>query len=129
MTAAKLPRPRSTSDLLPSEKQFIAELQHLEFGCFESLQIKQGELTLNPWPRAVRFVMFGGEAVRDSGQPQDFDLKKPVADFLEYVRTVDDGEIRQLKVRRGLPVSMELIQARTGPRQGCAQNGLSSCIP
>lgn len=111
MTAAKPQRPLSSSDLLPSEIQFIAALQQLEFGYFESLQIKQGELILNPWPRAVRLVMFGGEAVRDSGQPQDFDLKKPVADFLEYVRTVDDGEIRQLKVRRGLPVSMEITEA------------------
>jgi hypothetical protein len=31
-----------------------------------------------------------------------------MADLFEYIRGVDDGEIRRLEVRHGLPFSMEI---------------------
>ena len=52
----------------------------------------------------------------------EFDLKGEVADLFEYTRDVEDGEIRCLAVRHGLPFSMEIelpggrLRARSGGR-------------
>jgi hypothetical protein len=41
-------------------------------------------------------------------------------EFLEYVRTIDSGEIRCLEVRHGLPFSMEVehCQSANGGERG-----------
>jgi hypothetical protein len=41
--------PVTTHDLLPSEVAFVAAMQQLGFGRFEHLQIRGGELVLEPW--------------------------------------------------------------------------------
>ena len=88
---------------------FVAAMQHLGFGRFESVRIERGELVLNPWPATVRGVKFGSE---ESAGPQvssdEFELKRQVVEFFEYVRAVDAGEIRCLELRHGLPFSMEI---------------------
>ena len=55
-------QPVTIQDLLPSEATFVAAIQQLGFGRFEYLQIRNGELLLNPWPVAVRDVKFGTPA-------------------------------------------------------------------
>ena len=94
--------------LLPSEVGFIAAMQHLGFGLFEHLQIRGGELALNPPPVTVRYVKFG--TVATTGKPLDgaLELRQQLAEFFSYVREVDCGEIRTLEIRHGLPFSMEI---------------------
>lgn len=105
-------RPVSTRDLLPSERTFVTAVSRLGFGRFEYLRIERGELVLDPWPTVVRDVKFGSQ---DPGAakiaPDDFELKPQVAEFFEYVRAVDAGEIRTLEVKHGLPFSMEIEMA------------------
>ena len=105
-------RPTSTRDLRPSERAFAAAMSDLGFGRFEYLRIERGELILNPWPSVVRDVKFGSQ---DPGSakvpPAEFELKPQVAEFFEYVRSVDAGEIRALEVKDGLPFSMEIEMA------------------
>lgn len=100
--------PTTTQDLLPSETAFVAAMQALGFGRFEYLQIRGGELVLNPWPSAVRDVKFASPP--NTGKPTEpnSDLRPQVAEFFAYVRDVDAGEIRELEVRHGLPFSMEI---------------------
>jgi hypothetical protein len=100
--------PRSLQDLLPSEAAFAAAMWKLSFGRFEYLQIRGGELILNPWPTAIRAVKFATD-------PNSAELPKPhsalrpqIAEFFAYVRDVNGGEIRELAVRHGLPFSMEI---------------------
>jgi hypothetical protein len=101
--------PTSTRNLLPSERRFVTAMQDLAFGRFEFLQIRNGELLLDPWPAAVRGIKFGSEdAPASQTRPDEFDLKRQVVEFFEYVRAVDAGEIRRLDVRHGLPFSMEI---------------------
>jgi hypothetical protein len=38
----------------------------------------------------------------------EFELKKSLADLFEHIRGVDEGEIRCLEVRHGLPFSMQV---------------------
>lgn len=100
--------PVTLQDLLPTEAAFLAAMQRLGFGRFEYLQIRGGELVLDPWPVMVRDVKFA--AGQHTGKPAESnsDLRPQVAEFLAYVREVDSGEIRELEVRHGLPFSMEI---------------------
>jgi hypothetical protein len=104
--------PVSTQDLLPSERVLVSAMQELGFGRFEFLRIDRGEILLDPWPTCVRDVKFGSKDPGASKVPPDeFELKPQVAEFFEYVRSVDAGEIRTLEVKHGLPFSMEIEMA------------------
>ena len=99
---------------------FIAAMQQLGFGRFEYLQIRGGELVLNPWPVTIRDVKFASP--KNVGKPESgaAELRSQVAEFFEYVRSGDAGEIRILEIRHGLPFSMEvaLSGARTAAEGG-----------
>jgi hypothetical protein len=98
----------STEDLLPSERRFLAAMQALGFGRFEYVQIRNGDIILDPWPVAVRDVKFGAEGASERALHPASQLKRQVTEFFEYTRDVDDGEIRTLEIRHGLPFSMEV---------------------
>jgi hypothetical protein len=100
--------PVTTQDLLPSEERFLAAMQQLGFGRFEFLQIRGGELVLNPWPVTVRDIKFAAAQNTGKHSEPNSELRLQVAEFLAYVRDVDAGEIRELEVRHGLPFSMEI---------------------
>lgn len=111
-------KPRLTSDLLPPERSFAAAMSSLGFGRFEDLRIERGQLVLDPWPVTVRDVKFGShDPGAEKKPPAEFELKPQVAELFEYIRDVDDGEIRVLVVRSGLPFSME-IKLAGRPAQG-----------
>ena len=102
-------RPKSTRDLSPLERRFVAAMNDLGFGRFEHLRIARGELVLDPWPTSVRTVKFGSaHAAPLRPSPDDFDLKSEIAALFEYVRAVDEGEIRCLELRHGYPFLMEV---------------------
>jgi hypothetical protein len=93
-------------------------MHEVGFGRFESLRIERGGVVLDPWPTTVRGVKFGSaNTVTQKAPLADFELKAPVAEFFEYVRTVDVGEIRTLEVQNGLPFLME-IEHRPRPSGG-----------
>lgn len=100
--------PATMQDLLPSEASFLAAMQQLGFGRFEYLQIRRGELVLNPRPSVVRDIKFATPP--NTGRPSETnsELRPQVVEFFVYVRDVDAGEIRELEVRHGLPFSMEI---------------------
>ncbi|MEP6961267.1 MAG: hypothetical protein ABI995_04270 [Acidobacteriota bacterium] len=108
--------------LLPDERAFIVTMTELGFGRFEYIQIRGGELVLDPTPVTVRHVKFGTPTT--SGKPIQgvSELRQQIAEFFAYVREVDAGEIRTLEIRHGLPFSMEVDVAggrTTGPEGGC----------
>ena len=100
--------PVTTQDMLPSEATFLAAMQRLGFGRFEYLQIRAGELVLDPWPSTVRDVKFATPPTAGKPAEANAELRPQVAEFFAYVREVDAGEIRELEVRHGLPFSMEI---------------------
>jgi hypothetical protein len=100
--------PKSTGDLLPPERQFVAALQRLGFGQVEGIKIRDGALALEPSPTVVKVLKFGASENQPPNHPADFELKKSMVEFFEYIRGVDDGEIRRLEIRHGLPFSMEI---------------------
>lgn len=113
-------RPTSTQDLLLSERTFVAGMTELGFARFEFLRIERGELVLDPWPLTVRYVKFGTPRSATQRRSSDqFELNAEIADFFEYVRALEAGEIRCLELRHGLPFSMEIEHCQpNGGRRG-----------
>jgi hypothetical protein len=104
-----LSRPVFARDLLPSEKRFFAAMTDISFGRIEFLRIERGELVLDPWPTTVRTVKFGSaDTANHKPLVGEVGLKAEVAEFFEYVRAVDAGEIRCLALRHSLPFTMEI---------------------
>ena len=107
--------PVSTRDLLGSERAIVSAMQQLFFGRFERLQIRNGELLLEPWPTTVREFKFGSDHARPvEPRAEEFELKRQVREFIQLVRSVESGEIRRLEIRHGLPFSMELERRSDG---------------
>ena len=111
-------KPCFTGDLSPSEQRFLAAMREVRFGRFEYVQIREGDIILDPWPIAVRDVKFGAEAASERVVHPEYQLKRQVAEFFEYPRDVDAGEIRTLEIRHGLPFSMEVELAGSHARGG-----------
>lgn len=101
-------KPCFASDLMPSEQRFLGAMREVGFGRFEYVQIRNGQIVLDPLPVAVRDVKFGAESVGELGVHPEYQLKRQVAEFFEYTRDVDDGEVRTLEIRHGLPFTMEV---------------------
>ena len=103
--------PATTHELLPSEAAFVAAMQALGFGRFEYLQIRGGELVLDPWPDTIRDIKFA--TPKNNGKPElaADELRPQIAEFFDYVRSGDAGEIRILEIRHGLPFAMEVALA------------------
>lgn len=101
-------KPSLSGDLTPSEQRFLAAMRELGFGRFEYVQIRRGEIVLDPWPVAVRDMKFGTENTAERTARPDHQVKRQVAEFFEYTREVDAGEIRTIEIRHGLPFSMEV---------------------
>jgi hypothetical protein len=105
-------RPLNTNDLRPAESLFLRAMQELGYGRFEYVRIERGEILLDPWPTTVRNVKFGTtDSTRAGCIPNEFRLKEQVAEFFEYARAVESGEIRTLEIRNGLPFTMEVEPA------------------
>jgi len=101
--------PKSTHDLNESERRFLGAMRELGHGRFESLQVLQGELVLDPWPTTIRSVKFGNPTPnRPVLGSADFELKDQAAEFFAYVRSIEVGIIRLLEVRGGLPFCMDV---------------------
>lgn len=107
-------KPCFNGDLTASEQRFLAAMREVGFGRFEYVQIRKGQIILDPWPVAVRDVKFGAGAADERTARPDCQLKRQVAEFFEYTRDVEAGEIRTLEIRHGLPFSMEVELAAQG---------------
>jgi hypothetical protein len=108
ITSSPANRPRSTRDLSPSERSFVVILQRLGFGHIDFIKIRRGILIFDPRPTAVQLRKFGMAQREPAGSSSDFDLKRPLAEFFEYIRGVEDGAIRRLEIHHGLPFSIEV---------------------
>jgi len=112
-------KPNSTKDLLTSERTLLDAMRVIEFGQIEFLRIRGGEPVLDPWPTVVRDLKFGVDRKEPRGASDtDFELKREVAELFEYMREVEDGEVRTLVVRHSLPFTMEVeLSGRRAARQ------------
>jgi hypothetical protein len=103
---------RTKSTLSPARQQLLRLFQELNFGRIENLDVRQGEPVLDPSPQVIREVKFGGEnGPRPERHAHDFLLKGQVVELLDQLDRLQDGTIRLLEVKHGLPFRMLVAEA------------------
>src|SRR5438045_129958 len=85
--------PRSANELRNSELQVVLALRRLGFGRLEGVRVENGEIILNPWPTTVHTVKFGSNN-RVQAESTTFELKKQVAEFFDFVRSIKSATLR-----------------------------------
>ena len=95
------------SSLSPSQQKLLAEMQRINYGRIEGLSVRRGEPVLDPPPRIIREIKFGGEngPRPEVGKP-DFTLKAQVRDLFAQLEALGDGVIPCIEIQRGLPFRM-----------------------
>ena|SRR5688572_5374660 len=80
----------------------------LGFGRFECLSDPLWRTVLDPWPTTVReWKLASNPHSTPEPQTNAFELKRQLREFVQFVRPIESGAIRQLDIRHGPPFSME----------------------
>jgi hypothetical protein len=104
-----LNQPITKSSLPPALARLVELLQALNFGRVEALTVRGGQPVFDPPPRVIQKLKMGADnAPRPEIGHSDFRLKDGVIELLEMIARLDNGEIRSIEVRCGLPVSAEI---------------------
>lgn len=95
------------ADLTPAEARLVELMQGINFGRIECLAVRAGTLVLDPPPRVVREVKFGGEnGPRPETAKEDFVLKAKVREMFAQLEALGDGAVHCIEVKHGLPFKM-----------------------
>jgi len=98
-------------ELSPERKRLVRQMQRINFGRIERLEVKNGEPVSDPPTRIVQEVKFGGDnQSRAEIEESDFPLKSQVLDLLQRIDEIRDGQIDLVEIKHGLPFRM-LVEA------------------
>jgi len=102
------PRDTLTKSTLTAPKGRLVELmQRINFGRIERLNVRRGEPVMDPPPRIIREIKFGGDnGPRPEAAKSDFTLKAQVRDLFAQLEALGDGVIPCIEIQRGLPFRM-----------------------
>ncbi|MGE0769298.1 MAG: hypothetical protein AB7L90_22880 [Hyphomicrobiaceae bacterium] len=104
-----VPTNASLLSLPPSRRGLLQQMQHLNFGRFEGLVIRDGQPVLEPPPTKVLEIKIGGEnGPRPEIAAGDFLLKQQVVELFAFLDRLQNGVIDVLEVKHGLPFHMEM---------------------
>ena len=94
-------------ELSKPQRALVELMQRINYGRIERLVVRRGQPVLNPPPRIIREIKFGGEngPRTEVGKP-DFTLKAQVRDMFAQLEALGDGVIPCLEIQRGLPFRM-----------------------
>lgn len=103
-----MPSPTKSS-LSPPRAQLLERMRRLNFGSIEQLVVRDGDPVLDPPPRVIRDVKFGGESgPGPESAVEDFALKTQVRDLFAHLDALGNATIRSLEVKHGLPFRMKV---------------------
>ena len=95
------------SSLSESQVQLVELMQGINFGRIEGLSVRRGEPVLDPPPRVIREIKFGGEnGPRPEVIKTNFALKAQVQDLFTYLEAMGNGVVRCIEIKHGLPFRM-----------------------
>ena len=101
------------TSLTPSQQKLLTEMQRINYGRIEGLPVRRGEPVMDPPPRIVREIKFGGEnGPRPEAAKADFTLKVQVRDLFAQLEALGDGVIRSIEIKHGLPFRMIVEEVR-----------------
>lgn len=102
------------ADLTPAGARLVKLMQGINFGCIEMLVVRDGEPVLNPPPRVIREVKFGGDNGRRlEASLSGFVLKKDVVELLSQITNLGNATIRSIEIKHGLPFKMTIEEGVT----------------
>jgi len=106
-------KPGLTKAALPEPRQRLVELmQAINFGRIEGLAVLDGDPVLDPPPRVIREVKFGGEnGPRPELDAGNFLLKSQVVELFRHFDELGNGTIDVLEIKHGLPFRMLVAEA------------------
>jgi hypothetical protein len=82
-------------------------MQRINFGRIFDLEVRDGQPVMDPLPRVVREIKFGGDnGPRPEAAKPDFTLKTQVRDLFAELEALGDGMIPYIEIQRGLPFRM-----------------------
>ena len=97
------------SSLSPKQRSFLKIMQEVNFGRFEGIIVRNGELLFTPSTKILRKIKIGGNNnPRAEVVIKDFILKKEVKEALEHIMCIKNGKIRRIDFQNGLPVLLEI---------------------
>jgi len=100
------------SDLSREGQSIVELMQSINYGRIEGLSVRHGEPVLDPPPRVVREIKFGGEnGPRPEAAKADFTLKAQVRDLFAQLEALGNGVIPCIEIQRGLPFRMTVEEA------------------
>ncbi len=106
------------ASLSPARRRLLEICQQVNFGRVESLVVQSAEPVVDPPPRVVREIKFGGEnGPRPELKTDDFPLKQQVVELFSYFDEQPNGTIDVLEIKHGLPFRMivtEVSAQQTG---------------
>ena len=103
---------KAKAALSAPRKRLVEMMATLNFGRIERLAVRGGDPVLDPPPRTVREVKFGGEnGPRPEAGAVDFLLKAQVVDLFRHLDGLADGTVEVLEVKHGLPFRMLIAEA------------------
>ena len=95
------------SDLSREGQSIVELMESINYGRIENLVVRHGEPVLEPPPRIIREIKFGGDnGPRPEAAKADFALKAQVRDLFAQMEAMGDGVIRSIEIQRGLPFRM-----------------------
>jgi len=95
------------SCLTPPQQKLLAEMQRINYGRILNLSVRRGQPIMDPSPRVVREIKFGGDnGPRPEAAKADFALKAQVCDLFVQLEALGDGVIPCIEIQRGLPFRM-----------------------
>jgi hypothetical protein len=102
-------QPNTKSSLTAAQAQLVELFQALNFGRVEALRVSRGQPTFDPPPRVIQKLKFGGEnGPRAEIEYGDFRLKHGIVELLELIGGIEEGVVRSIEIRFGLPCTVEL---------------------
>ncbi|GIW55529.1 MAG: hypothetical protein KatS3mg082_1933 [Nitrospiraceae bacterium] len=95
------------ASLSPARRRLLELFQQVNFGRVERLSIQNAEPVLDPPPRIVREIKFGGEnGPRPELDAGNFLLKTQVVELFQHLDQLGTGTIDVIEVKHGLPFRM-----------------------
>ena len=107
----KTPLHLSKQDLSARRASLLELMQNINFGRIEGLAVQDREPILNPPPRIIREVKFGGEnGPRHELDAGNFLLKSQVVELFQHFDQLGDAAIEVLEIKHGLPFRMMVAE-------------------
>jgi hypothetical protein len=92
-------------------RRLLTEMQRINFGRIENLQIEEGEPRLDT-ATVIRVLKLGADnKPRPELSLSDFALKQPVIELFSMMSSLRNGTISSIELKYGMPFSMEVRES------------------